>query len=163
MSNEDSIDRVWEIIEKVGVCMLTTQFAAGLRARPLEARPDRSAGLILFVTDIRSAKEDEIEASHDVGLAFIDASDKAYLSITGRASVVRETDRIQAAWRKTDEVWWPGGPNDPNVCLLRIEPSSAELWDGPASTVVTAFEFAKARLTGEKPNLGENRKVTVRM
>ena len=32
-------DRVWDIIEKVGVCMLTTQFPKGLRARPLEARP----------------------------------------------------------------------------------------------------------------------------
>jgi general stress protein 26 len=115
------------------------------------------------VTDIRSAKEDEIEASPDVGLVFIDASDKAYLSITGRASVVRDADRIQAAWRKTDEAWWPGGPNDPDVCLLQIEPFTAELWDGPASTLVTAFEFAKARLTGEEPNLGENRKVTVKM
>jgi predicted DNA-binding transcriptional regulator YafY len=28
---------------------------------------------------------------------------------------------------------------------------------------VAAFEFAKARITGAKPNLGENRKVTVRM
>jgi general stress protein 26 len=76
---------------------------------------------------------------------------------------VRDADRIQAAWRKTDKVWWPGGPNDPDVRLLRIVPSTAELWDGPASTLVTAFEFAKARLTGEKPNLGENRKVTVKM
>jgi hypothetical protein len=25
------------------------------------------------------------------------------------------------------------------------------------------YEFAKARITGEKPNLGENRKVTVKM
>jgi len=47
--------------------------------------------------------------------------------------------------------------------LLRIEPFTAELWDGPASAAVTAFEFAKARLTGEEPNLGENRKVTVKM
>jgi hypothetical protein len=39
MSNKDNIDRVWDIIEKVGVCMLTTQFVGGLRARPLEARP----------------------------------------------------------------------------------------------------------------------------
>lgn len=69
----------------------------------------------------------------------------------------------EAAWRKTDEVWWPGGPTDPSVCLLRIEPATAELWDGPASSVATAFEFAKAKLTGKKPNLGENRKVTVKM
>jgi general stress protein 26 len=163
MSEKDNIDRVWDIIEKVGVCMLTTQFAGGLRARPLEARPDRDAGLVFFVTDIHSAKEDEIEATPDVGLAFTDPNDKAYLSITGRAFVMRSADKIRAAWRKTDEVWWPGGPDDPDVCLLRIEPFKAELWDGPASSVVTAFEFAKARLTGEKPKLGENRKVTVRM
>jgi general stress protein 26 len=163
MSDKENIDRVWDIIEKVGVCMLTTQFAGGLRARPVEARPDRDAGLIFFVTDIHSAKEAEIEAKPDVGLTFIDVTDKAYLSITGRARVLRDADRIKAAWRKTDEVWWPGGPTDPDVCVLRIEPLTAELWDGPSSTIVTAFEFAKARLTGEEPNLGENRKVTVKM
>ena len=163
MSTKGNIDRVWDIIEKVGVCMLTTRFSGGLRARPLEARPDRAAGLLFFVTDIHSGKEDEVEATPDVGLVFIDASDKAYLSITGRAAVVRDAEKIKPFWRKTDAVWWPGGPDDPNVCLLRIEPVTAELWDGPASAVVTAFEFAKARLTGEKPNLGENRKVTVKM
>src|SRR6202048_3691604 len=68
MSEQDSLDRVWDIIEKVGVCMLTTQFAGGLRARPLEARPDRNAGVIWFVTDKRSSKEHEIEAEHDVAL-----------------------------------------------------------------------------------------------
>ena len=158
-----NIDRVWDIIESVGVCMLTTQSGSGLRARPLEARPDRDAGLIFFVTDIDSGKEGEIETAPDVGLVFIDSSQKAYLSITGRASVMRDAAVIKAAWRKTDEVWWPGGPTDPTVCCLRIEPSFAELWDGPSSAVVTAFEFAKARLTGEEPNLGENRKVTVKM
>jgi hypothetical protein len=45
--------------------------------------------------------------------------------------------------------------------VLRITPLTAELWDGPASKAVAAFEFVKARLTGGKPNLGENRKVTV--
>lgn len=163
MIKKDNIDRVWDVIEKTSVCMLTTRFVGGLRARPLEARPDRDASLIFFVTDIHSAKEDEIEAMPEVGLVFIDSNDKAYLSITGRASVLRDVDKIRAAWRKTDEVWWPGGPTDPDLCLLRIEPFTAELWDGPASATVTAFEFAKARLTGEAPKLGENRKVTVKM
>src|SRR3977135_3357550 len=127
MSKKDNIDRVWDIIEKVSVCMLTTQFVGGLRARPLEARPDRNAGLIFFVTDIRSAKGDEIEATPDVGLVFIDSNDKAYLSITGRACVVRDADKIKASWRKSDEVWWPGGPRDPDVCRLEIPPSPADL------------------------------------
>lgn len=163
MSEKGDIDRVWDIIEKVGVCMLTTQFAGGLRARPLEARPDREAGLIFFVTDVHSPKEDEIASAPDIGIVFIDADEKAYLSITGRASVLRDVEKTKALWRKTDEVWWPDGPGSPDVCLLRIEPSTAELWDGPASAAVTAFEFAKARLTGQEPNLGENRKSTIKM
>lgn len=163
MSRTDQIDRVWDLVEKVGVCMLTTQFVSGLRARPLEARPDRDAGVIFFVTDIHSAKEHEIEAAPDVGLVFIDPSDKAYLSITARARVVRDAEKTKAAWRKTDQVWWPGGPNDPDVCLLRVEPLTAELWDGPASAAVAAFEFAKAKLTGSEPALGENRKATIEL
>jgi general stress protein 26 len=162
MGRQNELTRVWDIIEKVGVCMLTTQFDGGLRARPLEARPDREAGLIWFVTDLRSGKEHEIEAEHDVGLVFIDLADKAYLSLTARAEVQRDHAKAADIWKSTDSVWW-SGPDDPNVCVLRVRPITAELWDGPSSKAVAIYEFAKARLTGEKPNLGENRKVTVPM
>jgi hypothetical protein len=46
---------------------------------------------------------------------------------------------------------------------VRVEPTTAELWDGPSNSAIAAFEFAKARLTGTKPNLGENRKISVPM
>ncbi len=140
MAENDNLSRVWDIIERVGVCMLTTRFDRGLRARPLEARPDRAAGLIWFVTDLHSAKEHEIEVEHDVGLTFIDASAKAYLSITARAAVRRDHAKAADIWKSTDRLWW----------------------DGPASKAVAAFEFVKA-LIGGKPNLGENRKTTVEM
>src|SRR3954462_7943551 len=160
MSASSRLDRVWDIVEKVGVCMMTTRFPDGLRARPLEARPTREHGLIWFVTDMRGTKDDEIEAHEEVCLVFIDTEDKAYLSLTGRAQVLKDHAKAAEIWKKTDDVWW-SGPDDPNVRVLRVEPSTAELWDGPASKAVAAFEFAKARVTGEKPNLGENRKVTV--
>jgi general stress protein 26 len=155
--------RVWDILESSSVGMLTTHGAQGLRARPLDARPDRGAGVILFVTDVRGLKDDEIEADARVGFTVIDGDDKAYLSITGRAAVTRDSITAAKIWKKTDDVWWPDGPRDRNVRVLSIEPIKAELWDGPASTLIAAFEFAKARLAGEKPNLGENRKVTLAM
>src|ERR1700732_775419 len=132
--NSRQIDRVWDIIEKVGVAMLTTRFAGGLRARPLEARPDREGGILWFLTRVRS-----------------DAGDKAYLSSSGRAEILRDTARAAEIWKSTDQVWWPGGPDDPTLRVLRVEPKTAELWDGPSNSIVAAFEFAKARLTGTKP------------
>src|SRR5881227_747819 len=107
---DDHLDRVWHIIETVGVCMLTTRFDGGLRARPLEARPDRNAGLLWFVTDLRSGKEHEIEIEHDVGLVFIDPKEKAYLSITARAEVRRDPGKAATIWKSTDNMWW-SGPN----------------------------------------------------
>jgi general stress protein 26 len=162
MAEEPHLDRVRDIIERAGVCMLTTHSPAGLRARPLEARPERGAGLIWFVTDSRSGKEHEIAAEHDVGLVFIDAAANAYLSITARAEVRRDHARAAAIWKSTDNMWWHG-PDDPNVCVLRVRPLAAELWDGPASKAVAMFEFVKATVTGERANLGENRKVTIQM
>lgn len=162
MTKQNHLARVWDIVEKAGVCMLTTRFGGGLRARPLEACPDRDADRIYFIVDVRGAKDDEIEAVHDVGLVFIDAQDKAYLSITGRAAVSRDNEKAAAIWKETDNAWW-SGPSDPNVRVLVVVPTTAELWDGPASKAAAAFEFARARATGRRPNLGENRKITVAM
>jgi len=50
MAGTNQLDRVWQIIERQGVCMLTTGFDGGLRARPLQPRPDRGERLIWFVT-----------------------------------------------------------------------------------------------------------------
>jgi general stress protein 26 len=160
VTDNPHLNRVRDIIERVGVGMLTTRSADGLRARPVEPRLDRATGLIWIVTDLRSGKEHEIEAEHDVGLIWVDTSEKAYLSITARADVLPDHAKAGEVWRFTDNLWWKG-PDDPNVCVLRVTPLTAELWDGPASRAVAAFEFVKSRLTGEKPNLGENRKITV--
>jgi general stress protein 26 len=162
MAEQDKIDRVWDIIEKVGVGMLTTRFSRGLRARPLEARPDREMGIIWFLADSRSNKDNEIGAEPDVGLVFINPEDKAYLSITARAQVQRDNATAKRIWKTTDKMWWDG-PEDPNLRVLRINPQLAELWDGPSNRAVAVYEFVKARITGEKPNLGENRKVTVKL
>jgi general stress protein 26 len=158
-------ERIWELIEKIGVCMLTTQAGDSLHARPVEARAgasDKAAGLIYVVTDARSTKADEIAARPEVVLTFVDQSESAYLSIAGRAKVLRDVVKTRELWRKTDELWW-SGYDDPNVCLLRIDAMTAELWDGPASNAVFVWEFLKATVSGAEPELGQNRKVTVRL
>ena len=161
--DENTIHRIWHIIEKVGICMMTTRFEGGLRARPLEARPDRDENIIWFLTDRRGLKDDEIQAHPEVCLTFVYPTEKVYLSVTGRAFVTTDSCRAKELWNEEQQAWWPGGPADPNLLVMRVELDQAEMWDGPASSTVAAFEFARARLTGTKPNLGENRKVTVQM
>lgn len=162
MAKQTDLERIWDIIGRVQVCMFTTRCADGLRARPLEARPNRDEGVIWFVTDLRSDKEREIASEHDVGVVFVDGNANVYLSITARAEAGSDPAKAAEIWKSTDNMWWRG-PDDPNVCVLRVRPLIAELWDGPSSKALAVLEFVKAKLTNEKPSLGENRKVTVSM
>lgn len=156
-------ERVWEIIHDVHICMLVTDGPEGLRARPLDARPDREERTINFLTDVRGTKDNEIEKDSHICLIFIDPKTKAYLSLTGKAAIVRDQVLARKFWKKPDEVWWPEHEADPNLRVLRVSPVYAELWDGPANPAVAAHEFAVARATGTKPNLGENRKIVIPM
>ena len=159
----DQTQRIWDIIEKTGVGMLATRFAGGMRARPLDARPHRQAQTIYFIIDARGFKDEEIAACPDVCFTLINAEEKAYLSLSGRADILQDAALAAAFWKKADEVWWAEGPHDRHVRVLRLKPHLAELWDGPASSAVARYELAKSRATGKEPDLGENRKVTVRM
>lgn len=159
-SADATMDRVWDVIGKANVCMLTTSAIDGPRARPMEARPDRDNEVIWFLTDRRGLKDDEVKAHSGVCLCFIHPEERAYLSLTGRASVGRDPERARSLWNKKQEAWWDG-PDDPNLMVMRVELTRAEMWDGPASSAVAALEFARARATGQKPDLGENRKSTI--
>ncbi len=161
MAREQDERRAWDVMEKVGICMMSTQFEGGIRARPMEARIDRAEGLIWFLTDIRAAKDDEVEAWPDICLVFIDPEEKVYLSVSGRAEVVHDRAKISSLWNDQQQAWWPDGPDDPNVRVICFVPELIEFWDGPANPSVARREFRKAAATGEKPNLGERRKKSV--
>src|SRR5262249_22710176 len=79
--SESDLDRVWEIMEDISVCMVTTHAGGRMRSRPMHAIPDRDDNAIYFITDTRGAKDDEIAAAPDVCLAFADIGDNTYLSI----------------------------------------------------------------------------------
>ena len=114
------------------------------------------------MTDLRSAKEHELERDPHVGLTFVDQKTNAYLAITGHGVITTDRAQVKRWWRSTDSLWW-NGPDDPNVCVLRAELRSASLWDGPSSKAVEVLEFIKTKITGEKPNLGENRKTDIQL
>ena len=57
---------------------------------------------------------------------------------------MRDAAKTKELWKKTDDIWLPGGPDDPNSRLLRVEPIMVELWDGlQGAAVVTLAPSAE--------------------
>ena len=161
MSRQEHIERVWEIADEISVCMVTTHAGNRMRSRPMHAFADPDAGCFWFITDTRGLKDEEIEAAPDVCLNFADISDNTYLSVTGRAEMVRDPAKAEELWSTEAQVWWPNGPTDPVVRVLRVEPDQAEYWDARGNSVVVAMKLLAARLTGTEPHF-ENKKVSMR-
>jgi general stress protein 26 len=155
-------EHVWDLADRISICMLTTHAGDRLRSRPMHAIVDREAGCLWFITDQRGAKEDEIKASPEVCLAFADTGCNAFLSLTGRAEIMRDSAKASELWNNEAQAWWPGGPTDPQVRVLRVIPENAEYWDARGNSVAVALKLAAARISGHPPDLGENRKVRIR-
>lgn len=160
--SETDLDRVWDIMEDISVCMVTTHAGGRMRSRPMHAIPDRDDNAIYFITDTRGAKDDEIAAAPEVCLAFADIGDNTYLSVTGTAATVRDPAKAEELWSTEAQAWWPRGPRDPAVRVLRVVPEQAEYWDTRGNSVTVALKLMAARMTGREPDLGTNRKVNVR-
>ena len=153
-------EKVWEMIKDIKVAMLVTMDSEGHHfARPMVAQEPDEHHDLWFFSSLDSPKIQEIIAHPEVLLSYADPDGNAYVSISGEAAVVQDRAKIDDLWSESLKAWWPKGKDDPNVTLISVTPRSAEYWDGPASTIVQAFGYIKARVTGEPEKMGENRTV----
>jgi general stress protein 26 len=82
-----------------------------------------------------------------------------WVSLTGDAVVVDDVAKKRELWNSGVEAWFPQGPDDDSVVLIKVVADSAEYWDSPGGRLATAISFVKAKVTGERIDAGENEKV----
>lgn len=148
--------KVVDLIEDVGFCMLATHAPdGGMHARPMVARQGDADGELWFFTGADSRKVGEIRREPKILLTYAEPKDQDYVALNGTAEVVRDTAKVRELWREPLRTWFPKGPDDPEIALLRVTLQNAEYWDSPSSAMVYAYGYAKARLTGEPPKPGD--------
>jgi general stress protein 26 len=65
-----------------------------------------------------------------VNLSYTDQEEEVYVSISGRATIVKDNYKMQEFWKPALEEWFPGGLTDNDLALLKIEMEHAEYWNG---------------------------------
>jgi general stress protein 26 len=157
--NDGNIERAWELMKKIGFAMLVTRDGDKLRARPMSAYLRREDNAIYFLSDARRHKDEEIARNPSVNLSFADAGSMKYVSLTGTATVSNDRARIKEMFSTPAKAWWDSA-DDPNIRVLKVTPDDAEFWDTPGS-VIAYVKMAVAAATGTRPEIGDNRKVSM--
>ncbi|MGJ9422968.1 pyridoxamine 5'-phosphate oxidase family protein [Aeromicrobium sp. CF3.5] len=110
--------------------------------------------VVWFIAARDSRKVEQIEANPHASVTM--TGDGSWVSLSGRAAVVDDLDTLRDLWSPRAEAWLPGGPEDPNAILVRVDVEGAEYWSSPDSRVATAISFVKAKLTGETADVGRH-------
>jgi general stress protein 26 len=159
-------DKLWELIKDIKFGMLTTRHADGhLHSRPMttqNAHLDDDRALWLFMSR-QSDSAADLQASPAVCMSYADTDDDSYVCVSGSAVASEDAAKKQALWSPMAKAWFPGGVDDPDLLLVRLDIEHADYWDVKESKIVQLWRMAAAAVTGKPPvDLGERGHVEVR-
>jgi general stress protein 26 len=158
MVDDDGIERLRTLIGKARIGILTTVDDDGrLVSRPMAIKDREFDGDLWFFTEDPSHKTVEVRRDPQVNVAL--ESGKGWVSLSGEAEVVRDAAKIDELWDTGAEAWFEHGREDPKVALLKVTAHSAEYWATDDPKPVVLLKYAKAAVTGGRPNVGEARTV----
>jgi general stress protein 26 len=152
--------KLGKLIRDIRVALLTTVDLDGhFHARPVQTLELEGNETLWFFTDWSSPKVREMNRDVRVALGYADPRQHAYVAIGGSATLLRDTRRAKELWSIEQRAYYPDGPEDRRLALLRVRIEHAEYWiaPGPVSYLLAA---AKAALTGiPAAVIGENQKL----
>ncbi len=93
-------------------------------------------------------------------LVVADGGAGLYADVRGTLQLSTNEDALDELWSFVSDAWFDGGQSDPDVRLLRFEPVQGEVSATPTSGIKFFYEIAKAHLTDETPEGGEQGQVT---
>ncbi|MFC9985061.1 pyridoxamine 5'-phosphate oxidase family protein [Microbacterium keratanolyticum] len=158
MTDTTDREKIATLIKKFRFAMLTTKHADGkLVAHPLTVQEAEFDGDLWFLVSKSSSPVKDLAADAEANVSM--SSDDAWLSLSGTAWLSDDREKIKDLWNPFVEAWFPKGPEDPDIGILRFAAESAQYWDTPGGRIASVFSLVKAKLTGETYDGGESGKV----
>jgi general stress protein 26 len=149
--NNDNHRKLVELLEDFKNAMLVTRASDNdVHVRPMRVARLTEEGELYFVTSKGSSKVNEIMHDSHVDAIFQDKS--KFVVVNGNANVIEDRELIESLWSEAWKIWFPGGKNDPTICVIQLAPVQVEYWDNEGLEGLSfAFAAAKAYIKGERP------------
>lgn len=156
--------KVIEMIRDMPVGMLATRGPDGhFHARPMATSDTSFDGALYFLTDTDSGKVQDLAQESEALVTFAEPSKHMFVSLRGRATILHDKAAIKDHWTREARPWFPKGPDDPNVALIKVDIEEAEYWDAPSGRMLVLYAYTKAMMTGQRPGIvGAHERVTMR-
>lgn len=147
----EALEEVRDKLALVDVAMVAYQAPSGeIRSEPLQtARMDKEGNLWFFV-DNTQALPGAIARNPRISLIYSNDKESIFMSVGGRAKLLRNRDLQEALWTNKLKRWFPHGPTQESTSLLKVELSYCEYWDQPKGNLFRMLLKAVDAVEGEE-------------
>jgi general stress protein 26 len=160
-SGPGDLAKLGELIRDIRVALLTTADRDGhFHSRPVQTLQVEAERTLWFFTDWSSPKVDELHHDVRVSLGYADPTRNVYVAVNGSGSLFRDSQKARQLWSMEQRAYYPEGPEDERLALLRVVIERAEYWIAPGRTSYL-IAAVTAAVTGTPAGvIGDNRKIT---
>ena len=159
---DETVKKLNELAEGKDICMFCTQLdQLPIKARPMSCNQVSDDGNLWFISNARSNKNFEIKQDDKVQLFFSKISDNHYLSVFGHANIYTDKNHIEEHWVPIAKAWFEEGKDDPDVTIIRVEPTDAYYWDTKDGKAVAFLKWAANAIGIETDDGGVEGKIRV--
>ena len=126
----EAIAKIAGMLKKIDLCQFATRGEGGqLHSRPMSnnSQVDFDGDSWFFApSDGRLIAE--LKADPSAVTAYRDGQNYTFISVSGRVSIETDPELKKRHWLDELKQWFPNGPEDSNVSLIRLEAEHADWW-----------------------------------
>ncbi|MBU2959076.1 pyridoxamine 5'-phosphate oxidase family protein [Paracoccus sp. 1_MG-2023] len=150
----DNADKFWKRLDDVRSGMLGTTGEA--RLIPMSHYADREQRVLWFITARDTELAKDLATGSKPGVHVVsDGGEGIYTRCHGRLSLTDDRAKLEELMGGVASAWFDKGEKDPDAQLVRMDLTEAEVWTTEGS-LAFMYHIAKAKVTGETPNVGKH-------
>ncbi|GLR47962.1 pyridoxamine 5'-phosphate oxidase family protein [Sphingomonas astaxanthinifaciens] len=153
--SEELKELFWKELKGSPFVMIGLQGVEDSRTRPWTAQVNwqdedelKHGGDIYFFGAKSEAIVKGLAENNRVVCTYASKGHGLFASIHGTLSLVEDRALIEKFWNPIIASWYKGGKDDPDLALLRLDTSKAEIWKAEAGSTLVA---AALKLLGRDP------------
>ena len=145
--------QLFEEIDGVHAGMLGIE--GSTRLQPMAPELDRASKTIWFFARTTSDLATAAEGAGTRGVfVLIGRHHDYHATLTGTLTERLDPELRDRFWSPVVEAWFHEGKNDPEMTMLALKLTHAQVWASTHSTLKFGWEIAKAQLNDSEPDVG---------
>ncbi len=160
--NREGIEKIKELTEEANITVFCTNLSnKPFSATPMAVQAVEDDGAIYYFSGKDSERNAHLRQDPATQIIVSNNSDYEYLSLYGTSTVSQDRAKIKELWSADAKVWFQDGPEDPNLTLIRFEPTDGYYWDNKHGKLVAFAKMAASLITGKTMDDGIQGKIKV--